>query len=99
MDADQTELTVALNRFIDRLDRMDRTGNTAQISVNAGGMGIWAAVTACLVMLGVSIVLGVFVATGMADLNRQTQELRQADATTQAYINAGLVQPQESDEE
>lgn len=99
MDADQTELTVALNRFIDRLDRMDRTGNTAQISVNAGGMGIWAAVTACLVMLGVSIVLGVFVATGMADLNRQTQELRQADATTQAYINAGLVQPQESNEE
>lgn len=99
MDADQTELTVALNRFIDRLDRMDRTGNTAQISVNAGGMGIWAAVTACLVMLGVSIVLGVFVATGMADLNRQTQELRQADATIQAYINAGLVQPQESDEE
>lgn len=99
MDADQTELTVALNRFIDRLDRMDRSGNTAQISVNAGGMGIWAAVTACLVMLGVSIVLGVFVATGMADLNRQTQELRQADATTQAYINAGLVQPQESDEE
>ena len=99
MDADQTELTVALNRFIDRLDRMDRSSNTAQISVNAGGMGIWAAVTACLVMLGVSIVLGVFVATGMADLNRQTQELRQADATTQAYINAGLVQPQESNDE
>lgn len=99
MHSDQTELTVAINRLLDVMNRLDRSGNTAQISVNAGGMGIWAAVTACLIMLGVTIVLAVFVATGMADLNRQTQELRQADATMQAYINAGLVQPQESNEE
>ena len=82
MHSDQTELTVAINRLLDVMNRLDRSGNTAQISVNAGGMGIWAAVTACLIMLGVTIVLAVFVATGMADLNRQTQELRQADATT-----------------
>lgn len=99
MHSDQTELTVAINRLLDVMNRLDRSGNTAQISVNAGGMGIWAAVTACLIMLAVTIVLAVFVATGMADLNRQTQELRQADATMQAYINAGLVQPQESNEE
>lgn len=99
MHSDQTELTVAINRLLDVMNRLDRSGNTAQISVNAGGMGLWAAVTACLIMLGVTIVLAVFVATGMADLNRQTQELRQADATMQAYINAGLVQPQESNEE
>lgn len=95
MHSDQTELTVAINRLLDVMNRLDRSGNTAQISVNAGGMGIWAAVTACLIMLAVTIVLAVFVATGMADLNRQTQELRQADATIQAYINAGLVQPTE----
>lgn len=99
MHSDQTELTVAINRLLDVMNRLDRSGNTAQISVNAGGMGIWAAVTACLIMLGVTIVLAVFVATGMADLNRQTQELRQADATMQAYINAGYVQPKESNEE
>lgn len=99
MDPELTELAVALNRFSDRIDRLERVSSTAQISVNAGGAGLWAAVTACLVMLALSIVLAVFVASGMADLNRQTQELRQADATIQAYINAGLVQPQESDEE
>lgn len=99
MDPEINELTRALDRFSDRIDRLERVSSTAQISVNAGGMGIWAAVTACLVMLALSLVLAVFVASGMADLNRQTQELRQADATIQAYINAGLVQPQESNEE
>lgn len=95
------ELVVVMNRLVDRMDRMERARmpvSSAEISVNAGGAGLWAAVTACLVMLALSIVLAVFVATGMADLNRQTQELRQADATMQAYINAGLVQPQETQE-
>lgn len=60
------------------------------IQVNAGGLALWAAVTACLVMLAVTIVLAVFVAIGMSDLNRQTQELREANEVQQAYINAAF---------
>lgn len=67
----------------------------AQISVSAGGIGVWVAVTACLVMMAALLVGTVFVAIGMSDLNRQAQELRQTDQTIQAYINAGLVQPKE----
>ena len=40
MHSDQTELTVAINRLLDVMNRLDRSGNTAQISVNAGGMGM-----------------------------------------------------------
>ncbi len=68
---------------------------TAQITISAGGVGIWIAVTACAMTLAAMLVGTVFVAIGMADLNRQTQELRQSDQTIQAYINAGYVQPKE----
>ena len=71
----------------------------AQITVSAGGVGLWIAVTACAVIMAVTVVASVFVAVGMADLNRQTQELRQADATFNAYLVAGYIQPKEEPEE
>jgi hypothetical protein len=70
---------------------------TATITVSAGGIGIWVAVTACLVTLAVSMVGGILVAIALSDLNRQTQELRQTNETQQAYINAAFGQ-QEKEE-
>lgn len=72
--------------------------SSSNINFNAGGLALWAALTACLVMLAVTIVGSIFIAIALSDLNRQAQELRQADATMQAYINAGLVQPKEPEE-
>lgn len=63
--------------------------------VNAGGLAVWLSVLACSVVVAVTLTAVIFVAIGMSDLNRQTQELRQTDQTIQAYINAGLVQPEE----
>ena len=98
----------ALTRNVEKLDeRLEQLGAMAgrnansaasHISVNAGGLAVWAAVTACMVMLAVTIVGSIFIAIALSDLNRQSQELRQADATMQAYINAGLVQPKEPEE-
>lgn len=77
--------------------RGDVTANpAATITVNAGGVAVWASVTACLIMLAVTIVGGVLIAMALSNLNQQTQELRQTDQTIQAYINAGLVQPEET---
>lgn len=73
------------------------TGN-ATITVNAGGVGLWVAVTACLVSMAISIVGLILVGLALSDLNRQTQELRQSDATTQAYLNAYFSQPKEPKE-
>ena len=91
MDADQTELTVALNRFIDRLDRMDRSSNTAQISVSAGGVGTWIAAFCaglCFVMTMVLLVLYV-------DQSRKVDDL--GDYLQVIYQHAPQLKPQESD--
>lgn len=58
-----------LERFAEQVDRVDRiaralpaavhSGGTghANISVNAGGLGVWVAMTCCLVMLAVNVLL------------------------------------------
>lgn len=69
----------------------------ATITVSAGGVGIWVAVTACVATLTGLLVGVIFVAIYLSDLNRQTQELRESDQVIQAYINAGMVQPKESE--
>lgn len=67
----------------------------ATITVSAGGVGIWVAVTACVATLTGLLVGVIFVAIYLSDLNRQTQELRESDQVIQAYINAGMVQPKD----
>lgn len=67
----------------------------ATITVSAGGVGIWVAVTACVATLTGLLVGVIFVAIYLSDLNRQTQELRLTNETQQAYINAYFAKPEE----
>jgi len=72
------------------------TNGSATVQINAGGVAVWVAATACLVMLAVVLVGTIFVAVAMSDLNRQTQELRERDDMLQAYINVAYgAQPEE----
>ena len=90
MDADQTELTVALNRFIDRLDRMDRAGNTAQISVSAGGVGTWiAAFCAGLCFVMTMVLLALYL-----DQRREVDDLNHH--ITAIYMQAPYLKPEEN---
>lgn len=59
MIEDRQELIFALNRFSEKADSLLKTGtmNSANIHVNAGGVGIWIATTACLMMLAVNVFL------------------------------------------
>lgn len=78
MDSDQTELTVALNRFIDRLDRMDRATNNAEVTVSAGGVGVWIAAFCaglCFVMTMVLLVLYVDQSRKVDDLSHYLQAI------------------------
>lgn len=88
---------VKIRGLLDEVRQMTgpQANGVAQITVSAGGVGIWLAVTACAMTLAAMLVGTVFVAIGMADLNRQTQELRQSDQTIQAYINAGYLPQKE----
>lgn len=100
MDSAQGELV----RQLDRLERLVNAARevsgpsgvgSAQITVSAGGAGLWVAVTCCVAMLSGLLVATVFVAVAFADFNRQTQELRLKDETLQAYINSAYTVPQE----
>lgn len=50
---------------------LPKNNNSATITVNAGGLGVWIATTACCVMLGISVLLGLAV----VDLSRKVSEL------------------------
>ncbi len=57
MTSDTEALARALERFSDKADKLisrNSSGN-ATITVNAGGVGLWIAVTCCVVMLAALI--------------------------------------------
>lgn len=94
------DIDKSLDEILTRVSRLTKPSSNgiAQINVSAGGVGLWVAVTACLVSMAISIVGLILVGLALSDLNRQTQELRQSDATTQAYLNAYFSQPKEPKE-
>lgn len=90
---DDVETLVRAVRGLERAPSASGVGN-AQISVNAGGVAVWAAVAACFACLVGLLVGATFVAVAVSDLNRQTQEIRQINETQQAYINTYFSKPE-----
>lgn len=77
----------AVERLQKELDRLlPRTENTAKITVNAGGIGVWIAVTACVTMLAVVVVGSVFVTREFIRQDQQLKELRDNDGVHDAWI-------------
>lgn len=99
MEAEKAELTVALNRFLDRLDHMERSGNNAQITVDAGGVGVWLSAMCCAVMLVCVMMGGLWITSMKASYDIQLQELRSGERAIRAYINTGRLEPVKSEDE
>ena len=64
MDAEVAAVMKAAERFERASERLatalsapGNTGNQSTITLNAGGVGVWIAVTACAVMLAMNIIL------------------------------------------
>lgn len=89
---DQRELVDALNRFAERTDRLlQSSGNSnANISFNAGGVGLWAAVT-CAVVCGV-----LTLAMSAAFIVLVTKYDRMQDYLNAIYMQAPHLKPPES---
>lgn len=66
----------------------------SNININAGGIAVWAAVTACLVMLAVTIVSAIFVSIVLNDQGRQIG--RAQDHLTAIYMMAPHLKPKEN---
>lgn len=70
-------------------------GGSSTVTINAGGAGVWIAVTCCMVMaaalaIAVPVAVGAYLAS-----QQQLQELREKDEILQAYISNLNVQKQD----
>ena len=89
MGPELTELAIALNRFSDRIDRLERVSSTSQVSISAGGVGVWVATMAavvCFVMMMVMLVLYVDQSRKVDDLGHYLQAI---------YAQAPSLKPEE----
>jgi hypothetical protein len=90
---DQRALADALDRFSRKADEILKSGNTntARIEVNAGGVGIWVAVTACFGMLALNVAL----LFNLAAHDRQIERMQ--DHLNAIYMMAPHLKPKDSE--
>jgi hypothetical protein len=77
MDDELRRFEAAVDRFTEALGGQANSGNQSTITLNAGGVGVWIAASACAVMLAVNIVLVVT----LVSHDRELDDLRH-------YVNA-----------
>lgn len=99
---DQQALIEALQRFTDKADNllsMNSGNNTSSIQVHAGGFGVWICVICCAVMVTALACGGVAAYAVMGDLKQDVRSLKDGEKAIRAYINTGLLQPKEVEDE
>lgn len=72
--------------------RFLRGDTTAQVQVNAGGVGVWIAVTAAMVIAGVSIVNSMHMTRELARADAERKELRDQVQRMNDYLAAIYMQ-------
>jgi hypothetical protein len=71
--------------------QVDRSSQSvSSLNVNAGGVGVWIATTACCVMIAVGLLLGLWV----VDLSRKVERLE--DYLQAIYAQAPYLKPKDS---
>lgn len=84
---------VTADRLIRELLLPHRNESSSTITFNAGGAGVWIAITCCLVM---AAVLAIAVPVGVGaylDTQAQIRQLENTDNAIRAYINTGKMPP------
>jgi len=66
--------------------------NTSTITINAGGVGVWVAVTCCLVMLFSTLIGAVWLSREFARVDKELNERKEEGQRMQSYLSAIYVQ-------
>ena len=69
--------------------------NSAQVHISAGGVGVWLATTACLIMLAAFLVSGFWILSESNKLQAELIELRAKDQQHDDYLSAIYIQAPE----
>lgn len=93
-DQDVQRFANATRQFERALEKMAQAspGNQAVITVNAGGIGLWIAVTCCAVMLALGVFGAVTASYVLLDQNKRIEAQDSKLERMQDYINAIYVQ-------
>lgn len=73
--------------------------SVGNITINAGGIGVWIAATCCAVMLASLLVLAIVGAAAYTDMRSDIRRLNDSDNALRAYIHTGVLTPMEQDDE
>lgn len=86
---DQQRLLEGMDRLSKALGRLTApTASSSNVRIDAGGVGVWAATTACMVMLGVMFFGAIWMGREFDKKDRELSELRAKTQTQQDYLNA-----------
>lgn len=81
-----------IHKTLDNLDQMatNQSGqqSVSSITVDAGGVGVWIASTACMVMLGVLIVGGLWMSRELNRIDVTMSERKEEADRMQTYLSA-----------
>lgn len=84
---DARDLADAFGKLAGSLDKMGSpTSVTARIDM--GGTGVWAATSACLVMVAVMFASGFWVTWAFGQMQLQIDTLQRSSETQEAYLQA-----------
>lgn len=84
--AEATERSLLLQERVFGMSPVSGVSN-ATIAVNAGGMGVWIATTACLVMLGMMVVGAFWLSSEFDRINSRFNDQTDTDSVQDAYIH------------
>lgn len=91
--SDRDDLAHALDRFSRKADELLNNNRSAQtVTINAGGVGVWLCLTACVVMLSVALVAGVvgsqWLAREFGRIDVTLSERKEEADRMQTYLSA-----------
>lgn len=85
---DAKALLDGIDRLTQSLERFALpTANSSNVRIDAGGVGVWAATTACMVMLGVMFLGGIWMGREFDKKDRQISDISKKIETQQDYLN------------
>jgi hypothetical protein len=74
-----------VRRDLDAL--LPKNSNNAVITINAGGVGVWIATTACIVMLGMMVIGAFWVSSEFGSIKSRFNDQTDTDSVQDAYIH------------
>lgn len=85
---EKDEFIGAINKFLVRSDELMRTSSSASnITVNAGGIGVWFCAASCVVMLGMMLIGGFWISRELNRIDAQFTKQGDIDSVQDAYIH------------